>query len=435
MHLPRLPAVSPVVSRWFLRTLAATAGVALVSVAVGCNQPSGGTPEQGGQAASAAPLAVKVVHPAKTDVRRRIERPGYNIEAYERTLVYAKIPGYVRSWNEKADMGDHVRKDDILAELSIPEMDVELLQKKAAVRQAGAEIKQAEAAKLKADAELVRARSQYERLNRLTAVLDKDQREEYRLGFEAAQAAVAKAQADVDFAHARKEVAEADQLHVEALLKYKQIKAPFDGIITGRRSINTGDFVQPAAASKGESLFIVERIKPVRVFINVPDLDAVWVRDGDVAFVRVQGLPGQSFKGTVTRASKSLHPQARTLRTQIDLPNTDEKLLPGMFVNATIIAQREQVWSLPATAVVTEGEHAFCYRVENGKAVRTPVLVGLRGSEPGSERIEIIKKQTKPARPGQDVPWEDWSGNEVIVASETGSLTDGQAVSVPGGKR
>jgi multidrug efflux pump subunit AcrA (membrane-fusion protein) len=91
---------------------------------------------------------VKVVYPEKKDVRRPIERPGYNIEAYERTSLYAKIAGYVQKWN--VDMGDSVRKDDILAELYIPEMEVELKQKEASVRQAASEIEQAEAAKLRA---------------------------------------------------------------------------------------------------------------------------------------------------------------------------------------------------------------------------------------------------------------------------------------------
>src|SRR5262249_17294218 len=153
------------------------------------------------------------------------------------------------------------------------------------------------------------------------------------------------------------------------------------------RTINIGDFVQPAAANKGESLFVVESIKLVRVFIQVQEPDNIWVRDDDAAVIRVQGLPGQQFKGTVTRTSKSLHPQNRTLRTEIDLKNEDGKLLPGMFVNATIIAEHKNVWSLPAAAIVTQGEQSFCYRVEDGKAVRTPIQVGLRGNEKDNELI------------------------------------------------
>src|SRR5207245_247470 len=145
---------------------------------------------------------------------------------------------------------------------------------------------------------------------------------------------------------------------------------------------------QPAAASKSESLFVVERINPVRVFINVQEMDAVWVRDGDVALIRVQSLQGQQFKGTVTRASKSLQPQNRTLRTEIDLPNTEGRLLPGMYVNATIVAEHKNVWALPEAAVLAQGDEKYCYFIENEKALRTPVQVGLSGGG----LIEITKR-------------------------------------------
>jgi RND family efflux transporter MFP subunit len=399
----------------------------------GCNRQPAAPPDQATQATAAEPPAVKVVRPERRNVRRLIERPGFNIEAYERTEIYAKLPGYVLKWN--VDMGARVHKGDVLAELYIPEMEVELKQKEAAVGQAASEIKQADAAVLRARAELTRAKSQYDRLARLTAVIDKDQVEEYRLGFEAAQAALAKAEADVDVAKARLKVAEADRDHVQTLLQYTKIPAPYDGRVTGRRTISTGEFVQPAAASKGESLFVVERIDPVRVFIQVQDPDNVWVRDGDVALIRAESFPGQPFKGTVTRTSKSLNPQNRTLTTQIDLPNPDDRLLPGTYVNATIIAEHKNVWSLPAAAVATKGEQTFCYRVENGRAVRTPIQVGLWGNEPGNELVEVVKKQMKPAKAGEEAPWEDVSGDEVIVASDPASLTDGQAVSVPSGKK
>src|SRR5207302_767722 len=149
---------------------------------------------------------------------------------------------------------------------------VELQQKEAAIRQAASEIKQAEAAALRTQAELERAKSQYERMARVgrSGVLDKEQVEETHFGFAAAQAALTKAQADVDVTQARLKVSEADRDHVLTLLQYTKIKAPYDGVVT-RRSVNTGDFVQPPTAGKGESLFIVERIKPVRVFINVPE--------------------------------------------------------------------------------------------------------------------------------------------------------------------
>jgi RND family efflux transporter MFP subunit len=406
----------------------AAAGALLVGLTAGCNQQTAASSDQTAKAPPPETPAVKVVHPEKKDVRRLIERPGYNIEAYERTPLHAKIAGYVLKWN--ADMGDRVHKDDVLAELYIPEMWVKLKQKEATVQQAASEIKQADAAVLRARAELARAKTQFERVDRLTAVLDKDQRDEYRLGFEAAQAGLAKAMADVDVANARLKVAEADRDHLQTLLQYTKVRAPFDGVVTGRRTINKGDFVRPTSASNGESLFVVESIKPMRVFIQVQEPDNVWVRDGDVALIRVPSLPGQLFKGTVTRTSKSLNPQNRTLRTQIDLPNDDEKLLPGTFVNATIIAEHKNVWALPTTAVVTEGEQTFCYRVENGKAVRMPIQVGLRGNEPGNELVEVVKKQTQPAKPGEEGQWENFTGSEQVVQKDPGSLRDGQTVNV-----
>jgi multidrug efflux pump subunit AcrA (membrane-fusion protein) len=414
--------------------IAAAAGAVLVTLAAGCTQPPAGPPAQGAEAAPSEKPAVKMAHPERKDVRRLIERPGYNIEAYERTPLYAKLPGYVRKWN--FDMGDIVHKDDVMAEIYIPELEVQLRQKKAAVGQAAAEIKQAEAAVLRFQAEQRHAESQYRRLSRVgsNGVLDKEVQDEARFGFEAAQAAVAKALADVEVARERLDVAKADRDHVETLLQYTKIPAPYDGVVTGKRTINTWDFVQPGTAGKEEPLFVVEKINPVRVFIQVQEPDNVWVRDGDAALIRVESMPGQPFKGTVTRTSKSLNPQNRTLRTQIDLPNDDGKLLPGMFVNATIIAEHKNVWALPATAVVTQGGHSFCYRVENGKVVRTPVRVGLHGNEKDNELVEVLKKQTKPAKAGQEGRWEDFTGEEVIVVSDPGALTDGQALSTSTGK-
>src|SRR5438309_3846917 len=378
--------VSPSGLRRSLCLLSATLSMVLLGTVCGCNRQPAASPDQG-----AAPKTpeVKVVRPEKKDIRRPIERPGYNIEAYERTLVYAKIPGYVQKWN--FDMGDRVHKGDILAELYIPEMEVEFKQKEAAVRQASSEIKQAEAAVLRWQADLKHASSQYERLARVgrSGVLDKEQVDETGLAFETAQAAVAKAQADVDVARARLEVAKADRDHVQTLLQYTKIPAPFDGVVT-RRNVNTRDFVQPAAASKGDALFVVEKVDPVRVFVNVQELEAVWVRDGDTALIRPQSLQGQQFKGKVTRTSGTLNPQNRTLRVEIDLHNSQGKLLPGMFVQASIIIEHRNVWTLPVAAVPTDGDQAFCYRLLHGKAVRMPIQIGLRGND----LVEILKKQT-----------------------------------------
>jgi RND family efflux transporter MFP subunit len=400
------------------------AGVVLLGLTTGCQRPSP-APAQADQP-QAAP-AVQTVRPERKTIRHAIEQPGFNIEAFEETPLFAKISGYVKEW--KADIGDRVHKDQSLAVLYVPEMDVDLSQKEAAVGAAAAQIKQARAAVLTAQAQAARAKSQYERLARSgqTGVLSKEDVEEARLGSESAQAGLERANADVAAAAAQLKVAEAARDYSQTMLQYTRIKSPFEGVVT-QRNVNTGDFIQPAATgARRQPLFVVDQIDPVRVFVNVPGVESRWTRDGDPVSLRLQGAGGELFQGKVTRNARSLDPQARTLRTEIDLPNPDWKLLPGMYVQATIIVQHANVWTLPAAAVVTEGDQTFCYRLVDGKAVRTPLQVGLGGEG----LVEVVRKQVKAVPPGEEGQWEDISGNEEIVGSGAAGLREGQPVHAP----
>jgi RND family efflux transporter MFP subunit len=422
------------VRRRRLLFVAACAGAALLGLAAGCQRPAADAPAE--TAATPETPQVTIVNPARKNVRRPIERPGFNIEAYERTALYAKISGYVRKWH--VDIGDHVRGpryDDkgtllepgqLLAELYVPERDVEVSLKQAAVGQADAQIKQAQAAVQNAQYLLARAKSQYKRLSQpgLTGgSITQEVIEESELGSKAGQAALDKANADVDFANAQKKVAERERDYVQAMLDYALLRAPYDGVIS-QKNISTDDFVQPADGSKGQPLYVIDKVDPVRVFVNVPDLEAVWMRDRDVAYVHVHGLPGPPLEGTVTRASGAMDPETRTLRTEIDLRNKEGKLRPGMYADITIIAEHKDVWALPAKAVLSEGDQSFCYRVENGRAVRTPLQVGLRGGD----LVEVLKKQLPAPAPGQEGRWEDITGDEEVVTGDPGALTDGKPV-------
>jgi multidrug efflux pump subunit AcrA (membrane-fusion protein) len=403
--------------------LAATA--AFCGLAAGCDRRSPAAATGSEQPpALAARTVVRLVKPQRQTIRHPIEQPGFNIEAFQETPLYAKITGYIASW--KVDIGDRVHKDQSLAEIHVPEMVVDLKQKDAAVRQATAQIAQARAAVKNAQAQLERSKSQYERLARLggQGTLDREQVEEARLGAQAAQASLEKAHADVAAAEAQLEVAKANRDYSETMLQYTQIKAPYDGVVT-QRNVNAGDFVQPAGTGiRGQPLFVVSQIDPVRVFVNIPGADAPWIKDGDPVSLRLQGAGGELFQGKITRNARSLNPQARTLRTEIDVPNPNRKLLPGMYVQATITVQHPDLWTLPAAAVATEGDQTFCYRVEDSKAVRTPLQVGLHGGG----RVEVLKKQTKAPAPGEEGRWEDVTGTEEIVAGDVAALSDGQPV-------
>jgi HlyD family secretion protein len=378
------------------------------------------------QNASAKPvekpaLTIRLVHPQKKTVTRHVEQPGFNAEAYQETALFAHIPGYVKSW--KSDIGDTVSKDQVLAELNVPEMVATLAQKEAAIRLAEAQVGQAKASLATAMAQESRTRGQYDRLAKAGqgGVLDRESVEEARLGAEAAKAATERAKADVTASEAQVEVARAERDHALALVKYATIRAPFEGVVT-RRTVSVGDFVQPAgAAGKGQPLYVVQQPDPLRVVVNVPAADAPWLRVGDPVSFRLQGAGGELFQGKVTRTARSLDPQARTLRTEIDVPNSDGKLLPGTYVQATITIRHDGVWALPATAIVTEGDQTFCYRVEGGKAVRTPLQLGLHGDG----LVEVLRKQTKPES------WDTFTGSEECVENPVG-ISDCQPIGTAG---
>ncbi len=435
----------------------------LVLFLAGCGRPAAAPPPDAGQADARGPVEVKTVRPEKKTLHRTVEQPG-RVEAFEQAPLHVKIAGFVRQVH--ADIGDRVKKGAVLAELWVPEMEEELKQKQALVEQAQAEIEQAKGALSEAEAHIMsvlakvteveagRTRAQAE-LNRWNAQFQSEQelvrrnvlmqqslevtrnevetakaaRAEVEAKVKSAQAAVDeskakrdKAQADVDVVVARRKVAEAEQRRLEALLQYAKITAPFDGVVT-RRNVDPGHFLQPAASSKGEPVFVVARTDPVRVFVDVPEADAVLIRDGAAARVRVQVLRGQEFAGKVTRSAWALDPRSRTLRTEVDLPNADGRLRPGMYAYASITLEYPDVLTLPASAVVIQGEQAYCFLVEDGKAVRTAVRVGARGAQ----AVEVLALQKRAPKAGGEV-WQSFTGAERVVAGNLTGLADGQVV-------
>jgi RND family efflux transporter MFP subunit len=399
---------------------------ALVGLTAGCQRPVAdrSATEQAEASQPETAALVPIVRPERKTVRHAIEQPGFNIEAFKVAPLFSRITGYVGKWETGYDLGKEVTKDEVLAELYVPEMVEDLKQKQAAVKQAQAQIQQAQATKQSAEAQLVRSRSQYERLKRKAAgALDEDTIEETRLGYEAAQAGLEKAKADVASAQAHLGMAEASRDYSKAMLDYAQIRAPFGGVITAR-NINEGDFVRPSGVGpKGLPLFVISQMDPVRVFVNIPTTDARWIKDGDAVTLRLQGAGGEEIEGHVTRNARSLDPAARTLRTEIDLPNPMGKLLPGMYVQARILVERRGVWTLPASAILTEGDQPLCYRVVKGKAVRAPLQVGLRGGG----LVQVLRKQLPGAALGEEGRWEDISRDDEIAA-DPAAVYHGQLV-------
>ena len=437
-------------NREFRRVLKLATLATILIGNTGCERPIAA---KAGPQSAAGPTRVETVKPARKTIRRVVEEPG-QVEAFEVTPIYAKIAGYVRKFH--VDIGDEVTEGKVLAELWVPEMEQEVEKREATVLQKDAELEQAKklraaaeknvksaaalveaeaAGRQRAQAEVERAQSQQEQLVKSGGAIDKEALSAARYTVEAARAAKAqveakvaaaeaardeaeakrdKAIADIAVAEANLKVARAERDQAKALFGYATLTAPFKGKVSAR-NIDTRHLVQPAASgAKGEPLFVVVQADTVRVFVDVPEADAGLVRNGMEARVRAQG---KEFAGTVTRTSGVLDPKTRTLRTEIDLPNKDGALLPGVYAYATLTAKREGVFTLPASAVVTAPEGAYCFRIESAKAVKTPLQVGLSGGG----LVEVLQKQTKPGT------WEGITGGEEIAANAA-TLKDGQEV-------
>jgi multidrug efflux pump subunit AcrA (membrane-fusion protein) len=426
----------------------------------GCSQSAA---PPGPSSAGTPSATVALVHPERKTLKRVVEQPG-TIQAYEETVLFARVPGYVRLFHDRDgriihDIGQKIRgpkydasgneiePGEVLAELVVPELEERKNLKKAMVRQAEADVEQAQKAVASAEANIAtmeaavveakalkeRWESESKRFASLakTGTIDDQSREETLNQFKAAaarvlsaEAAVRKARADRDKSmadvrsmQARVDVAKADALEAEAMLGYAKIRAPYDGVVTLLKA-KTGDFVQPAGG-QGDWLFKVARLDPVRVVIAVPEADADLVKEKSEVILTIQALSGPTLSGTVTRTSWALDAGARTLRAEIDLPNKGGRLRPGMYVYARIINQLPTGWTLPASAVAKQGDSTVCFLVEGNKAVQRAVQVG----RSDGQFVEVLKRQKSESSP----EWSELTGTETIAARATG-LTDGQFV-------
>lgn len=428
---------------------ALTLGGLLVFAADGCNRgaKAPAVADAGAQAASVT--RVTVGKPQRKTLVAKTTQPA-RIEAFEQTPLFSKIAGYVDE--VQVDIGDKVTKDQPLVTLRVPELADDVRQTAALVAQAAAQLKQAEASVVAANAavdtatakiaeatsgvtrsaaELERWKSELERMKELAANGSVTQKlsdetlnqfhaaeaareaagaviQTAEAGARQAQAHVVKAEADRVESEAHVAVADADAAHAKTMLEYATIRAPYDGVVT-KRSVDTGHFVQPASTSAAP-VMCVARMDKVRVFIEIPELEAGGVDAEDKASIHLQALPGGDIEGLVTRTSWSLDPANRSLRAEVDLPNEGSKLRPGMYATGAIeMARRENALVIPATAVVRDGGATLVCVVTDGKVDRRPIKLGIR-SGPDVEVLEGLQ------------------GDEAVVQIRAETLAAGQAV-------
>jgi RND family efflux transporter MFP subunit len=291
-------------------------------------------------AVQASPNIHKVVLPATTT-------------AFEAANIFARASGYVVQRN--VDIGSRVKAGDLLAVISAPELDHQIAQAQATLAQNEATLRQTEANRELAahnwgrDAVLVRqgwATQQQGDTDRLNLA------------------------AQTQAADANAATIKAQQAQIEVLQQqkaYQRVVAPFDGVIT-QRNIDVGSLVQ-ADATSGTFMFAIAHGNIMRIQLFVPQEAAVGVKPGVTAIVRVAEIPGHPFPGQVTRIADALDPGTRTLLTEIDVPNADGELSPGMYSTVELqIPRKTPSLIVPDAAVVFDAQGVYVFVVENGVA-------------------------------------------------------------------
>jgi RND family efflux transporter MFP subunit len=345
------------------------------------SNPKPGTHSQVAVSSSSTALPVQTLPVQRRDLARTLTLPG-NVSPWLQATLYAKVPGYLKSMN--ADKGDVVKKGQLLAVLDAPEVE-QLFQQ--------------------ADADYQIKQVTFERMRNV-----------WRENPDVI------AKQDVDMAEAAAKAAKHLRDSRRAMLEYTKVFAPFDGTVTARFA-DPGAFIPAATGSATQSipLYTVMDLNTVRIYVSVPQEAALWANQGVPAVLTARELPGQEFRGAITRTTTALDPSTRTLLVEIDLPNQDHRLRPGMFVTATLLLEEHpQALALPPAALVSDKTGISVFIVERGKAKQVMVKTGL---DDGA-RVEIIEGLEE--------------NMEVVVVGKTG-LTDGQAVdatpySLPTGK-
>ena len=279
---------------------------------------------------------VLVAQVLQTPATRELKLPA-TIRGFDETDIFAKVPGYLKTIS--VDKGDRIHKGQLLAVLDSPELDQQV----------------------------ANARANYN----LALITDKRNQALRREKVIADQTA--------DESHGAMLQARATLSQVLANQQYETITAPFDGIVTARY-IDPGHLV-PATTAPGTpgsgALITVARMAPLRVFTYVPQNVAPFIKDGDAARITAMGYTGKTFKGTITRHPNALSPDTRTMLVEVDLPNENEVLYPGMYATAEFtIAMGTGAPMVPDDALVFRDGKVYVPVVRNNQLHLAEVTLG-----------------------------------------------------------
>jgi RND family efflux transporter MFP subunit len=340
--------------------------------------------------AAAAPPLVEVITAQPVGTLQRLVLPGYTA-AWHASTIYARVDGYVDKWF--VDIGDHVHAGQVLALIETPDLDAEL----AAAR---AQLKADEATVLARRAETEFARTTYVRWrDSPQGVVSEQEREEKKAAYDSSVARQRSAEADAVLAQARID-------KYQAMTQFKKVTAPYDGVITVR-DIDIGNLVTAGSTAATTPLYVMTQNDPIRIFVDAPQGVAEELINGNTP-VQVQTSAGvlRDYSGNVARTSQALNPQARTLRVEVDIPNSKAEFVPGMYLKVGFGLPPRGLIQVPAAALVFRASGPQVARVDSAGTISfRDVTIGRddgsvvelsSGVAPGDRLVLNVSSQIEP---------------------------------------
>jgi RND family efflux transporter MFP subunit len=354
---------------------------------------------------------VAVTPVERTDLSRTLTLAA-EFRPFQEIDVHAKVAGYLKAIH--VDVGDRVKTGQLLAILEVPELHDEMVQDEATVNRSAEEINRARA-------DLDRAESGHEVAHlgatRLAAVLKnrpnlvaQQDIDDAAARDRMAEAQVATAKAALAAAQQQLAASKASANRTKTLLEYTRITAPFDSVVTHRYA-DTGAMIQAGTSSQTQAMPVVKLSENdrLRLTIDVPESAVSRIRVGAPVDVHVDAI-GKTFPGIVARFANKLNTDTRTMQTEVDVPNKDLVLVPGMYAQASIaLDQQKAVLAIPVQALDRAEDATTVLTVTDGKVQRRTIKTGLESPD----RVEV----TSGLREG-----------ELVVVGSRSQLRPGQVV-------
>jgi RND family efflux transporter MFP subunit len=331
-------------------------------------------------AASAIP-SVNVVYPTPSTLSPEIALPG-NTQAFMDTPIYSRTNGYLKSWY--FDIGAHVRKGQLMAQIETPEVDQQL------------QVAQADLKSAQANLDLANTTStRYQNLLKTNSVSKQE------TDVAVSDAAAKKAAVDSSMANVRR---------LEQLQSFEKVYAPFDGIVTARNT-DVGRLISAGQNTTPQELFHLAAIGKIRVYVAVPESYSAAIKDGGKASLTLDEYPGRSFEGTIARNSNAIDQASRTLNVEVDIDNPKSELLPGAYVFVHFKVEHAANLMVPSNTLLFRSEGLRVGVVRDGRVQLMPVKIG----RDAGATVEIASGLTP---------------NDAVILDPSDSLASGQEVQV-----